>query len=62
MSVALTWTVNLTGHPAVSLPCGIDRDGLPVGLQLIAARGEDRHLLQVAHTVFTQLVHREAQT
>jgi len=55
MSVALTWTVNLTGHPAVSVPAGIGADGLPVGLQLIAARGCDRHLLQVAQTVFTHL-------
>jgi len=62
MSVALTWTVNLTGHPAVSLPAGVDRAGLPVGLQLIAARGEDRHLIQVAHAAFTQLAQREAQT
>jgi aspartyl-tRNA(Asn)/glutamyl-tRNA(Gln) amidotransferase subunit A len=55
MSVALTWTVNLTQQSAVSLPAGIDADGLPVGLQLIAARGEDRHLVRVAHTVFTYL-------
>jgi Asp-tRNA(Asn)/Glu-tRNA(Gln) amidotransferase A subunit family amidase len=55
LSVALTWTVNLTGHPAISLPAGSDPDGLPVGLQLIGARGHDRHLLEVAHTVFTLL-------
>lgn len=58
MSVALTWTVNLTGHPAVSVPAGVGPDGLPVGLQLIAARGEDRHLLQVAQAVFTHLSER----
>jgi amidase len=52
MSVALTWTLNLTGHPAISIPAGIDPNGLPVGLQLIRARGTDRHLLQVAHTMF----------
>jgi amidase len=55
VSVALTWTVNLTGHPAISLPVGIDADGLPVGLQLVAARGNDRHLLRVAHAAFTRL-------
>ena len=58
MSVALTWTVNLTGHPAVSVPAGVGPDGLPVGLQLIAGRGEDRHLLQVAQAVFTHLSER----
>ena len=30
------WTMpfNMTGHPAVSMPCGFGRDGLPIGLQL----------------------------
>jgi Asp-tRNA(Asn)/Glu-tRNA(Gln) amidotransferase A subunit family amidase len=58
MSVALTWTVNLTGHPAISVPAGIGPDGLPVGLQLIAGRGQDRHLLQVAQAVFAHLSER----
>ena len=55
LSVALTWTVNLTGHPAISLPAGLGSDGLPAGLQLIGARGGDRHLLQVAHAAFMHL-------
>ena len=36
------------GLPAVTLPMGLDSDGLPLGLQLIAARGNDRELLQAA--------------
>lgn len=41
------WSFNLpfsaSGHPAMTLPCGFDRSGLPVGLQLVAPHGrEDR--------------------
>lgn len=34
--------------PALSIPCGSGRDGLPVGLQIVAARGNDRRLLAFA--------------
>lgn len=34
--------------PALSLPCGHGRDGLPVGLQIVARRGSDRRLLAFA--------------
>jgi 2-dehydropantoate 2-reductase len=39
---------NLSGMPAVSVPCGPAEDGLPAGLQLAAARGRDAFLLSVA--------------
>ena len=32
---------NLTGHPAVSVPCGLDPSGLPVGLQIVAGWHRD---------------------
>jgi aspartyl-tRNA(Asn)/glutamyl-tRNA(Gln) amidotransferase subunit A len=35
--------------PAISIPCGVGRDNLPVGMQLAAARGNDRLLLTFAH-------------
>jgi aspartyl-tRNA(Asn)/glutamyl-tRNA(Gln) amidotransferase subunit A len=43
-----TFPFNLTGHPALSMPCGLTRDGLPVGLQLVARWNEDRFLLETA--------------
>ena len=40
--------VTVTGCPAISVPFGHTTDGLPVGLQLVAAHGRDRFLLEVA--------------
>lgn len=45
---ALTSPFNLTGLPAVSVPCGIAPDGLPVGLQLVGRRWDEDTLLRVA--------------
>jgi len=39
---------NLTGHPAISLPCGNTSEGLPCGLQLVGASGQTEALLRVA--------------
>ncbi len=46
----LAWTnpVDVLGAPAVSVPCGLTPSGLPVGLQLAAAPGEDAFLCWVA--------------
>jgi aspartyl-tRNA(Asn)/glutamyl-tRNA(Gln) amidotransferase subunit A len=40
--------INHARVPAISIPCGRDSQGLPFGLQIIAARNMDRTLLQVA--------------
>jgi 2-dehydropantoate 2-reductase len=46
-----TGPFNLTGDPALVLPCGFDPEGLPIGLQLTAAIGHDMSLLACARVV-----------
>ncbi len=46
--LALAYAVTLAGHPAVSLPVGTDRNGLPFGLQIVGPRGGDAFVLSVA--------------
>jgi amidase len=41
--------ITITGHPAISVPCGFTDDGLPVGLQIVARHHDDWGLLQIAH-------------
>lgn len=43
-----TYPFNLTGHPALSMPCGASAKGLPIGLQLVGRWHEDSFLLDVA--------------
>jgi aspartyl-tRNA(Asn)/glutamyl-tRNA(Gln) amidotransferase subunit A len=43
-----TWPFNLSGHPAVSLPCGWSSDGLPIGLQIVGPWYADRRVLALA--------------
>jgi aspartyl-tRNA(Asn)/glutamyl-tRNA(Gln) amidotransferase subunit A len=43
-----THPFNLTGNPALSIPCGVHSDGLPVAIQLIGRLGDDARLLGVA--------------
>jgi Asp-tRNA(Asn)/Glu-tRNA(Gln) amidotransferase A subunit family amidase len=46
--LALAYAVTLAGHPAVSLPVGLDRSGMPFGLQIVGPRGGDAFVLSVA--------------
>jgi amidase len=42
---------NYTGHPAVVLPYKLDRDGLPLGIQLVGKRWDEAHLLAMAQAL-----------
>ncbi|PON11138.1 amidase, partial [Candidatus Entotheonella serta] len=53
--VSVTYPLNLTGHPALSLPCGLTSAGLPIGLQLIGPWHSERRLLEVAERLETVL-------
>ena len=52
----LTQLFNITGHPAIALPCGRGRDGLPRALQLVGHRGGTDRLLAVAAAVERQII------
>lgn len=43
-----TWPFNVTGQPAISIPAGLTRDGIPVGAQLVGRPCAERTILSVA--------------
>ncbi|MDN3562817.1 amidase family protein [Paeniroseomonas aquatica] len=49
--LALAYYVTLTGHPAISLPLGLDAHGMPFGLQIVGPRGGDAFVLGVAAAI-----------
>jgi aspartyl-tRNA(Asn)/glutamyl-tRNA(Gln) amidotransferase subunit A len=44
-----TIAADLTGAPSISIPCGVTRDGLPIGLQLQGNHFDETRILDVAH-------------
>lgn len=49
LSDIFTISVNLAGLPAIALPCGFSKSGLPIGLQLIGRPFEEDTMLRAAH-------------
>jgi len=45
-----TISANLAGLPGISIPCGVDKKGLPIGLQLIGDCFQEKKLIQTAYT------------
>lgn len=45
-----TISVNLAGLPGISLPCGVDKNGLPIGLQLIGDCFQEKKIIRAAYT------------
>jgi amidase len=52
-AIRFAWPFDLSGHPTVTLPCGFDKRGAPIGLQLVGRRWDEARLLRAAH-VFQQ--------
>lgn len=50
LSDIYTIAVNLAGIPAMSLPCGFSKAGLPIGLQIISKNFGEETMLRIAHT------------
>ncbi|MFO7814314.1 MAG: Asp-tRNA(Asn)/Glu-tRNA(Gln) amidotransferase subunit GatA [Halanaerobiales bacterium] len=46
-----TVPVNIAGIPAISLPCGFDKKGLPVGIQIMGPHFKEEKLIQVAYSL-----------
>ena len=53
--LANAYAVTTVGHPAVSLPVGLDKNGMPFGLQIVGPRGGDAKVLAVAAALEAQL-------
>jgi aspartyl-tRNA(Asn)/glutamyl-tRNA(Gln) amidotransferase subunit A len=51
LMLRLTQLFDVTGHPAITIPCGRSKGNLPVGLQLVGRRGRTGELLALAATV-----------
>ena len=51
LMLRLTQLFNVTGHPAISIPCGATSEGLPVGLQIVGPRSQTESLLAVARGI-----------
>jgi aspartyl-tRNA(Asn)/glutamyl-tRNA(Gln) amidotransferase subunit A len=52
----MTQLFNITGHPAIAMPCGRGADGLPRGIQLVGHRGATERLLEIAAAVERQIM------
>jgi len=57
-----TQAFNISGHPAIALPCGTTSEGLPIGAQIVGAFGDTAGLLRVASRVEAALAAPVAAT
>ena len=50
LSDIYTISANLAGLPGISLPCGLDQNGMPIGFQLLGNCFEENKIIQTAYT------------
>jgi amidase len=49
--LSLTYVITLATNPAIAIPCGVDHQGMPFGLQVVGAFRKDHALLSAAHAM-----------
>ena len=54
-----TVSVNVAGLPGISIPCGVNSEGMPIGMQLIGNRFEETKILNAAYTFEQAIKFRE---
>ena len=54
-----TVSVNIAGLPGISIPCGVDSQGMPIGLQLIGKHFDEESIIQAAYTYEQEIKFRE---
>ena len=50
LSDICTVSINIAGVPAISIPCGVDKEGMPIGMQLIGKHFDEETILNTAYT------------
>ena len=54
-----TVSINIAGLPAISIPCGVDKGNMPIGMQLIGNRFEEGKILNAAYAFEQEIKFRE---
>ena len=54
-----TVPVNIAGLPGISIPCGVNQEGMPIGMQLIGPRFGEQTILQAAYTFEQEIQFRK---
>ena len=54
-----TVSVNIAGLPGISIPVGVDKEGMPIGMQLIGNRFQEETILNAAYTLEQKIKFRE---
>ena len=50
LSDICTVPINIAGLPAMSVPCALDKEGLPIGFQLIGKQFDEKSIFRAAYT------------
>ncbi len=59
LSDICTVSINIAGVPAISIPCGVDSSGMPIGMQLIGNKFDEETILNVAYSFEQEIKFRE---